>query len=30
MKLGCIGLGRTAPNLIEAGREVSVYNRTPD
>ena len=34
MKLGFIGLGRMgagmAANLIEAGHEVSVYNRTPD
>jgi 3-hydroxyisobutyrate dehydrogenase-like beta-hydroxyacid dehydrogenase len=34
MKLGFIGLGRMgagmAANLVEAGHEVSVYNRTPD
>jgi 3-hydroxyisobutyrate dehydrogenase-like beta-hydroxyacid dehydrogenase len=34
MKLGFIGLGRMgasmAANLIEAGHEVAVYNRTPD
>ena len=34
MKLGFIGLGRMgagmAANLIEAGHEVSVYNRSPD